>query len=245
MRAISEYVFDDNVLNIYRFGSHVYGSTNRDSDEDFIVVAKEHFDSKDINIHVYTVSQFGLLLKRHDIQALECYFLDADNVLKNTHHFTHINGELFKIDKSLLRVAVSTIASNSWVKGKKKLTVAGDYDVNLAIKSTFHSLRILDFGTQIASTGEIQRYDSMNWLLEDLRKMATQYQREELWNKIDDKYRALYNEKSSLFKSLAPKDVSEKDKREQVYKVVRRANELLAGTLVDKYTDEIMTIFEK
>ncbi len=74
-----------------------------------------------------------------------------DNILKMTNDL----GITFKLDKTKLRVAISTIVSNSWVKGKKKLIVQGDYDLNLAIKSTFHSLRILDFGTQIAMEGKI------------------------------------------------------------------------------------------
>ena len=235
---IEDLIKDNNVLIIYRLGSHVYGTNNENSDEDFIVVAKEYFDSQNINIHVYTLEQYKLALANHDIQALECHFLPYKHVLK-------IKGDLginFTLDKSKLRVSISTIASNSFVKGKKKLTVSGDYDVNLAIKSVFHSLRILDFGIQIASEGIISNYSSMNWLLDDLRKLSEQYQRDELWNAIETKYKKLFNNKSSQFKALAPKNLEERDKKNKLLKLLNDSGLDSDGT--EDLADSIMEIFK-
>lgn len=208
---------DPNVLNIYMFGSKVYGSDTPESDTDYIVIAEEFFDSKNTDIHVYTVENFKSLLVRHDIQALECVCLDRKFILKEMIKF-----DIPVIDKSKLRVSISTIASNSWVKGKKKLTVTGDYNVNLAIKSIFHSLRILDFGIQLAQSGKIQRFDSSNFILGDLKKIAGEYQSVELWNKIDDKYRKIYNSRSSHFKELAPKDTSENESKKELSNILKK-----------------------
>lgn len=101
-----KYNEDENILNVYVFGSHVYGSNNENSDLDVIIVAKEWFESNDINVHVYNVEQFQALLNRHDIQALECIYSDDKFKLKNTIDF-----KLDTIDLQKLRVSISTIAS--------------------------------------------------------------------------------------------------------------------------------------
>lgn len=218
MENIQKYLYDDNVCAIYPLGSRVYGSHTDESDYDYILVCWEHFDSEDINVHVYTVNQFKQALANHEIQALECYFINDDLIVKldDTRH-----QEGFVLDKTKLRTSISTITSNSWVKGKKKLIVAGDYDPFLAIKSIFHSLRILDFGIQIGSVGYIEDFSGMNWVLEDLKKMSTQYQRDELWNAIDTKYRSLYNQKSSKFKQLCPKALNENDYKKELKNILK------------------------
>lgn len=225
---------DENILNVYRFGSRVYGSNTENSDSDYIIVAKEFYDSQDINKHVYTEKQFQELLNNHDIQALECYFAPSWAIPKHTKRFD------FELNKSKLRVSISTIASNSWVKGKKKLIVTGDYDVNLAIKSIFHSLRIINFGIQIATEGVIFDYGAMNWLLSDLKKLAAEYQSTDLWQKIDDKYRSTYNSMSSKFKELCPKDLSEKDRSIQLDNCLKKH-----GISNEQLKNEILEIFQK
>jgi predicted nucleotidyltransferase len=218
MSKDSDIYFDDNVLNIYRFGSEVYGTRRPDSDEDRIIVAKEYFDSEDINVHVYTVEQFQNLLNNCEIQMLECFFLDTEYILKQRKGFD------FQLDKFKLRTSISTIANNSFVKGKKKLIIAGDYDLRLALKSIFHSLRILDFGIQVAENGRISNYKSMNYVLEDLEKMSESWQRNELWDKINEKYKPIFNKMSSRFKELAPKDLSEKNKKSNLIKILEKYN---------------------
>jgi hypothetical protein len=196
-------------------------------------VAKEYFESKDINLHVFTVNQFQNQLDNCDIQILECFFLDNKHIIKEQYNFNFI------LDKSKLRTAISTISSNSWVKGKKKLTVMGDYDVRLAIKSVFHSLRILDLGIQIAREGKIIDYSSSNFILEDLKRLAKEFQHGDLWQKIDEKYRKTFNSRSSEFKALAPKDMKEINQKEDLKKVLNKH-----GIKNDILTDEILSLFK-
>lgn len=229
---------DDNVLNVFVYGSHLYGSYDESSDIDYIIVAREWFDSDDVNAQVYTVEQFRMALDRHDIQAMECVCAPAAFVMKNGYEW-----KVPDIDRQKLRMSISTIASNSWVKGKKKLLVSGDYDVKLAIKSVFHSLRILDYGIQIATSGKVYEWDSMNYVLEDLRKLS--YQREDLWNAIDTKYRKVFNSKSSEFKSLAPKDSTTKDLKQQLLNVFNKYGIGKDWPLESGMLDEILNMFDK
>jgi hypothetical protein len=209
--TLQEQLINDNrLLNVYLFGSTVYGSTDKHSDIDYICVAKEWFDPMNVNIHVFSVNQFQLLLDNCDIQTLECVFLPAEFKLKEHHTFQ------LRLDKFLLRTSISTIASNSWVKGKKKLTVMGDYDLRLALKSIFHSLRILDFAIQVATDEKISNYKSMNYVLDDLWKLSKDYNYSELWAVIDLKYRKLFNELSTHFKQLCPKNATQLSRKERL-----------------------------
>jgi len=200
MELINKYISDPNILNIYPLGSRVYKTHTEKSDHDLILVCKNFFESNNIDVHVYTESAFELALRNHDIQILECIFLPKELIYKETNNYS------LELDKLKLRPAISTISNNSYVKAKKKLIISGDYDLNLALKSFFHSYRIIDFGIQIASEGKITNYSSCNWLLEDLYKMSNDAQRDQLWSNIETKYKEKWNKHASLFKSLCPKD---------------------------------------
>lgn len=193
---------DENILNVYQYGSRVYQSHTENSDYDYIIVVKEHFDSKDIDYHIYTEESFKMAIYEHDISALECLFLKDEFILKNTVDFK----SEFKLNKEKLRTSISTIVNNSYVKCKKKLIVAGDYDLNCGIKSFYHSFRILNYGVQIALKGYIYDYACCNWLLNELRTLSKQYQRNELWNIIETRYKEIHKNKKSAFKELCPKN---------------------------------------
>jgi hypothetical protein len=129
---------------------------------------------------------------------LECIFLPNKFKIKEIIKFP------FVLDKEKLRRSVSTITSNSYVKGKKKLIIQGDYDKYLAIKSIFHSIRIIDFGIQIATENRITNYKSCNWIMHDLLKISENKESVELWDIINRKYHEIFRNKSSDFKKLCP-----------------------------------------
>lgn len=190
---------DPNILNVYQYGSRVYGSYNENSDYDYILVVKEHFKSDCIDYHVYTKEVFQMTINEQEISVLECIFAPKQFVLKETVQFT------FNLDKEKLRKSISTIVNNSYVKAKKKIIIVGDYDLNAGIKSFFHSYRILNFGVQIALKGYIYNYNSCNWLLTDLQKLSKQYDHNELWDMIETKYKEEHKNKKHQFKMLCPK----------------------------------------
>ena len=194
------------VFNVYIFGSQVYGTANKDSDWDIIMVANNSVESSELrrglfNIHVYTPNKFKADLDWHRINNLECIFAPEWARLKETIKFD------FKLDISKLRHATSHISSNSWVKCKKKLTVADEYYTG--IKSLYHSIRIPMFARQIAESGKIYDYSCANWIWDRLTFMDKPiYLRSKLkwtWDELDNEFRTVHNNVMSEFRKLTTK----------------------------------------
>lgn len=99
---------------------------------------------------------------------------------------------------SKLREEISKRASNSFVKCKKKLTVETNEE-RIGLKSLFHSLRMIDFGIQIAETGRIYDFTASNHYLYDIFEIGPN------WDKLKEKYQPIYNQLSSKFREVAPK----------------------------------------
>lgn len=208
---------NENILAVWRYGSRVYGTSKLDSDWDYVVISKSKFDPKDINIQVFTENEFNQSLNNCDILVLECYY--SAPIFSNGYKKPKFNPV-----PSRMRTSISTITSNSWVKGKKKLTISGDYDLKAALKSVFHSLRILDYAIQILIEGTIVDWNSSNWILTELEKMSETSSRDQLWIDIDTKFRKLFNQRSTEFKKLAPKDLSENNKINKLKKILNEHN---------------------
>lgn len=187
----------DNVIAIYPYGSRVYLNARKNSDYDYIVIVKnktnEQYSDRLININFFTAEEHQTRLDEHEISALECYFLPDDLQIKHSGIFG------FKLDLSKLRHSLSAKSSNSWVKAKKKLTVEKDYDLDLGRKSLFHSMRIIDYGIQIANNGKIVDYGSCNDLFNEIMNTYT-------WGQMFENYKQKYNALCSEFRTLAPKD---------------------------------------
>jgi len=188
----------DNILNIYSYGSVVYGTASERSDEDFIIVVEDSCELGDewfyvgekIDLHVYSLSRFKVKIAEHCLPFLECLFLPE--YLKQER--LEIKCDL---NLSLLRKSASTVASNSWVKAKKKIEQGDTY---LGLKSLFHSLRILDFAIQLAEWGEIKDYRRMNYIWAELRDLSSPQYLE-----LKKQYQIIYNAKASQLRSLCPK----------------------------------------
>lgn len=190
---IYSYVGEENIVAMYPYGSRVYGNAKGNSDHDFIVVHNSDFPNqevvyRDMNVHFYDVKTFQQALDDHEIWALECYFLPKDTIIRDTNIFT------FTLDKSKLRVNVSSKASNSFVKMKKKLI---DGETYIGQKSLFHSLRMIMFGISIATEGKID-FSIANKYFYDIINYDD-------WEILKAKYQPIYNELSTEFRVVAPK----------------------------------------
>jgi hypothetical protein len=184
---------------LYMYGSRVYGNYQKDSDFDFIAIVEKcepgaQFSDNLINVNFYTITEHQQRLDDHEPSALECHFLGEDFILKEKYLFIR-----FKLDLVKLRHAVSAKSSNSWVKAKKKLTVEKDYNDRVGKKSLWHAMRLVDFGIQIASKGEIENYASFN---EEFLPIMRCYD----WEDMYDTYKKKYNEMCTEFRKLAPKE---------------------------------------
>ena len=67
------------IFNIYLFGSVVYGTADKNSDYDVIMIANNSVESTEIrnglfNIHIYTPDKFMEDLQWHRINNLECIY---------------------------------------------------------------------------------------------------------------------------------------------------------------------------
>lgn len=193
----------ENALNIYHYGSFVYGTFKEGiSDKDYIVIVPDEYKDFDLaqfeqnnnQYSIYTKSTWQHKLDNNDVDAIETYFLPDKYKVKETELFkTNINPEK-------IRENFSRVASNSFVKCKKKLTVEKDYNPRVGKKSLWHSLRIIDFGTQILKTGRIYNYRSMNHLHDDI----VNSQRND-WEFFKEKYQPIYNTMKTNFR-LAEKE---------------------------------------
>jgi hypothetical protein len=190
---------------MYPFGSMVYDTHLPGSDCDFIVVhdgeCTDHISYGDIDINLYSEDDFRRMLDDNRIDALECMYI-PDACIEHITFDVTIN-----LDK--LRRSISAICSNSYVKCKKKLADGEDY---IGKKSLFHSLRIADYGIQLARFGKIAsftvpisntlspNYDSFSDLwIEILCEYTT-------WEELNDKYKSIANSIRSEFRLLAPLD---------------------------------------
>lgn len=181
---------------IYVFGSQVYGTSNYQSDWDFIMIANhnvsnQEIKSGDFNIHVIVPDEFSKMLKAHHPGAIECFYAPKEFRLLENIKFE------FKLSIPSLRHSFSHVSSNSWVKCKKKLE-QGDYYVG--IKSLFHSLRIPMFGIQIAKDGYISDFSCAN-KINDLISSKNDW----TWEELDEKFRSLRNQILSDFRKVTQK----------------------------------------
>jgi len=205
---IPEKQFDiDKVINVYIYGSHVYETDNETSDIDYIIVYEQDNDISDtlfgyagntvLNATLMSPSYFQKRLDEHNIDTLECYFLRED------YKFESMKFN-FNLDLDKLRRSISAVCSNSWVKCKKKLAQGDDY---VGKKSTFHSLRIADYGIQIAKEGKIVSYTkpySKLLKVDDYMELMNDIMRLNTWESIKSNYQEMANNIRSEFREVAP-----------------------------------------
>lgn len=191
----------------YDYGSFVYGTNDEFSDKDYICVFEDTdsipVDEFQTNIegNDYTFikeSKFVNDIKNHDITALECIFLPSDMFKGDNDRFL----KQFNYDENKLRASISSICSNSFVKAKKKLIVEKDFDLRKSKKSLFHSIRIFDFGIQIAKYGKIVDYKSVSNIWNNDISKETSVD----WSYYQKKYKPIYNKYHSQFVKLAKKN---------------------------------------
>lgn len=200
---ITNQAFIDNLLNdalnIYHYGSFVYGTFKEGvSDYDYIVIVPDDMSEMDekqyeFNNCQYTVhseSSWQEMLDRCDVDAVESYFLPEKFIVKETKRFDA------NITKEKIRNSFSHVASNSFVKCKKKLEVEESYNPTVGKKSLWHSLRIIDFGIQILKHGKIVDYSSMNKLYNEIVLSE-----ETDWEYFKCKYKPIYNSLKTTFRN--------------------------------------------
>lgn len=164
---------EKDIVNIYPYGSRVYGNHSEDADYDYVIVFKSAFldngafknnaiSSADRKIQgsVYSRSGFQDAINKYDMAALECVYLDDDKVLKKVWPFKPP-----RIEKHSFIKNVITNTSNSQYRAVNRYK---DGDIRMAKKGVYHSLRVLTFGLQIMEHGKIVDYGACNDLLDTI-----------------------------------------------------------------------------
>jgi hypothetical protein len=185
-----------NITAIYLWGSRAYRTHTSESDFNIICVGGNlpdgrEYRSRDLNLHTVSSDTFQNNLIEHKIREVECFFLPNANCLVGDTKWN------FNLDLKKLRHIWSAVASNSWVKAKKKIDVEKEWYIG--IKSLFHSLRILNFATQLATKKQINFMEA-NYIWEEIRYMDVQP-----WVNIQEKWQPIYNQHCSDFRKTAPK----------------------------------------
>lgn len=199
------------------YGSIVYNTNTKISDTDIVYVfdssediyevieahkMPEFFDLPKIDLHYISTFAFQKLLNSHDIMALETYY-QLPNDYKEWFNF--------ELNLDTLRRKISAVVSNSWSKARKKLDIPEESDY-IALKSLFHSLRILSYGINLAESNKI---DYLNVTL-DSRKMTYKELWEDIlndynngfrWIEFKEKYKQIQNANATKFRLLAPKEL--------------------------------------
>lgn len=189
--------FLDQALNIYEYGSIVYGTHQEGkSDRDYIVIISDDYviqtdqvEHQNCHYNIFHASKWQEKLNNNEVDAMEIFFMQKKHVVKETIKFTA------DIIPSKIREQFSATASNSWVKAKKKLIVPDSYAPRIAKKSLWHSLRIIEFGIQILTTDKINNYSSMNYLYDEIVNNDINE-----WAHYQNKYKSLYNHLKTQFR---------------------------------------------
>jgi predicted nucleotidyltransferase len=192
------------------FGSRVYGTAREDSDYDYIAVYAPGrykfwpeqspnihkddmtWESGNVTIHQWGYREFEDLLNQYsNIEALEVYFHPSSKLKNNIWYVRNLEA---------LRTSISKTSSNSWVKAKKKIW-QGDY--LLGQKSLFHSLRVLEFGIQIAEWRTIIDFSAANKYWIEIQEIAQHHKDD--WGVFYERFHLQHNRLSTEFRKLAPK----------------------------------------
>lgn len=164
------------VVNIYPYGSRVYGCHHEGSDHDWVIVYKAAMlpngafknnaisspDRKHQAI-CYSRSGFRSAIDYYDITALECMFLRPDKVILNKMNFA-----VRQWDPKAMVSEVITKSSTSWHAAMMSFHTY--HDEERAKKGVYHALRILGFGLQMTETGAITDYGAYNDLRQEIEQ---------------------------------------------------------------------------
>lgn len=208
---IEKFKEDKEILNIYRYGSRVYGRVTEQSDHDYIVVVKDEsilerelVDTEGNNYNIYKLSEWEDMVKRNHIVVLECSFLGNEHIIKEKEKFE------IEIDLVELRKSISSVVSNAYVKCRKKLVVGEDFNPYIAKKSLWHGIRILMYGIQCAKYGRILDYEVANKYYDDIVLSESNN-----WEHYKDKWQPIYKNLKSEFKKFT--EDSWKEYKEGLY----------------------------
>jgi hypothetical protein len=166
---------ENDVVNIYPYGSKVYGTDNEDSDDDFIIVYKaamlpngafrnNAISSADKKIQAVCYSRGGFqdAINNYEIGALECISLPDSMAIMKKWKFSIQRWEEKEMVKKII-----TKASASWHLAQLQFE---DDEVEMAKKGVYHAIRILYLGLQLKQFKKIVTFSEAKAIKEMVMK---------------------------------------------------------------------------
>lgn len=164
----------EDILNIYPYGSRVYGSATETSDSDYVIVTKagmlnsggfkqNAISNKSRNIQGVLYSRSGFIdaINNYEITALECLSLPDEILIKKSWDFKIQKWE----DKAFVK-SIITKMSASWYSADN---YAKDDYKDLAKKGIYHAVRILMFAQQIKDNHRVIDFTIANEFKESIK----------------------------------------------------------------------------
>lgn len=199
---LQELINNPKVLNIYQWGSRVYGTVTNKSDWDYNIIVENDYENfqdnaeyENIHMNFYKLSKWQEMISQNNIETLECLFADKKYISKETIKFN------LKINQVELRKSISKICSNAYDKCRKKLTIEKDFAPYTGKKSLWHCIRILLFGIQCAKYGKIIDFTEANKYYDQIVKNQSND-----WLYYKDNWQLFCNNLRSEFRKFSEKE---------------------------------------
>lgn len=186
---------ENQILNVYIFGSRVYGTATLSKpkslvpqvttqDFDLYVIIEDSVQNTaqilDDNIDITLIhrSEFLKNVHQYHVTSFECISLQFHPVLQKQFVLCEklqvLPPKLAEASaqvKDEVRHYFSRIADHAFGKGRKKITLEQAYYI--ALKSFFHSIKILVFAIQIAEHGFITDFSAANPYFQEIMQDFT------------------------------------------------------------------------
>ncbi|MEK6829009.1 MAG: nucleotidyltransferase domain-containing protein [Nanoarchaeota archaeon] len=170
---IRQLKIEEDIVAIYPYGSHIYGTANEHSDHDYIIVAKpavlnsgafrnNAVSNGDFTIQgtLYSRAGFTDAINNYEMPAMECLSLLPEQVILKKWPF-----KIQKWDeKQMVQKVIEKASSSRHIADQQAKTGYRDR----AQKGMFHALRILTFGSQLKEHQRIVDFSACNGLYKDM-----------------------------------------------------------------------------
>lgn len=202
---------ENDVVNAYQFGSHVYGTNDASSDRDYLLVVRQSrpalqftdgikyfhgfdlkrlFDQYDVCVH--SCENFEALLEHHYLLAVECVFYPEEFILKNTIDYRSIFLTRYYNPLRLRQVSLHerefSLQQCDYERnyGRHPSSLSKTEDSSrVMLKTLFHGVRYLDVAEQLISAKTIGDFRRLRPFFFRLKEMYQTHGSYDLYSIVD------------------------------------------------------------
>eukprot|EP01080_Neovahlkampfia_damariscottae_P004703 gene4703-8287_t len=158
------------IINLYQYGSRVYGTFHEKSDWDYTVIVKGNsykqkntLKYQNFDINFYGEKEFEKEISNFSAKALEYLFLPSKFVpIQNVDY-----AKEFKKDGKKIANSFINSSKDSWTSAETHWNLN---KYNKSKKKIFHTIRTLLFGIQILKKDKIYDYEEGNTYYKEIMK---------------------------------------------------------------------------